>query len=312
MKYRHIPVMVDEVVGFLNCEPGQICVDCTVGGAGHAKAIIGKILPDGLLIGIDQDSDAIEKAAAELAPYKNNVHLFHDNFVNLPEILKRSNVSAVDGILADLGLSLYQLESSGRGFSFQGEEPLDMRMDTECPYTAEALVNSASKQSLKQIFKTYGQEQWAGKIAEAIVNRRKSERIRTNRQLAELVRSAIPQRAVGKRKIHPATKAFMALRIAVNKELERLEQFLTAAIEALRPGGRLCVLSFHSLEDRIVKHRLKAWENPCTCPPDLPYCVCGKEPLARILTRKVRRPKADEVEQNPMARSTCLRAAEKL
>ncbi len=312
MKYRHIPVMVDEVVGFLNCQPGQICVDCTVGGAGHAKAIIREILPNGLLIGIDQDNDAIQAAARALAQYKGNVHLFHDNFFNLPDILKRLSLNAVDGIFADLGLSLYQLESSGRGFTFQGDEPLDMRMNTDCPNTAEEIVNSASPASLKQIFKTYGEERWAGAIVKKIVDHRKNNRIRTNRQLVDLIRSALPQRVIARRKIHPATKVFMALRIAVNKELEKLEQFLSAAVEALKPGGRLCILSFHSLEDRIVKHRLKEWENPCTCPPDFPRCVCGKQPLVRVLTRKVRRPSQDEVTRNPMARSTCLRAAEKL
>ena len=311
MQYRHIPVMVDEILDVLNCQSGQTVVDCTVGGAGHAKAIIEKILPGGLLIGIDQDKDAIQAAARGLAPHSNNVQLIHDNFVNLPDILTRLNISAVDGILADLGLSLYQLESSGRGFSFQLDEPLDMRMNTDCPNTAEEIVNSASPASLKQIFKAYGEEKWAGEIARKIANYRKSQPIRTTRQLVELISSAMPKHVIGKRKIHPATKVFMALRIAVNEELERLDQFLTLAVESLKPGGRLCVLSFHSLEDRIVKHRLKAWENPCTCPPDFPQCVCGKKPVARVLTRKVRRPSADEVSQNPMARSTCLRAAEK-
>lgn len=312
MQYRHIPVMVEEVLGFLNCKPGLICVDCTVGGAGHARAIIGKILPNGMLIGIDQDKDAIAKASRELSDHKDNVHLFHDNFVKLPEILASLNISAVDGILADLGLSLYQLESSGRGFSFQGEEPLDMRMNTDCSRTAEDIINSASPETLKHIFKSYGEEKWAGAIAGKIIERRKRQRIRTSRELVDLVCAAMPARALGKRKIHPATKVFMALRIAVNKELERLEQFLSVAVDALKPGGRLCILSFHSLEDRIVKHRLRALEKPCTCPPDFPQCVCGKKPVVRVLTRKVRRPSSAEVEHNPMARSTCLRAAEKL
>ncbi|HMA85827.1 MAG TPA: 16S rRNA (cytosine(1402)-N(4))-methyltransferase RsmH [Desulfosalsimonadaceae bacterium] len=312
MKYRHIPVMVEETLGFLNCRPGQICVDCTVGGAGHAKAIIEKILPDGLLIGIDQDADAIEAASRGLSDHQNNVHLFHDNFVNLPEILTRLHISAVDGILADLGLSLYQLESSNRGFSFQGEEPLDMRMNTDDSSTAEDIINSASPETLKYIFKAYGEEKWAGAIARKIVDRRKRQRIRTNRELVELVCAAIPGSVAGKRKIHPATKVFMALRIAVNRELERLEQFLSVAVDALKPGGRLCILSFHSLEDRIVKHRLKSLENPCTCPRDFPQCVCGKKPVVRVLTRKVRRPGQAEIEKNPKARSTCLRAAEKL
>ncbi|MDZ7830885.1 MAG: 16S rRNA (cytosine(1402)-N(4))-methyltransferase RsmH [Desulfobacterales bacterium] len=312
MQYRHIPVMVEEILGFLNCKPGQICVDCTVGGAGHAKAIIETIMPDGLLIGIDQDAAAIEAASRELSAHKHNVHLIHDNFVNLPEILMRLNISAADGILADLGLSLYQLESSGRGFSFQGEEPLDMRMNTDYSNTAEDIINSASHETLKHIFKSYGEEKWAGAIAGKIVERRKHQQIRTTRELVDLVYAAIPARVLGKRKIHPATKVFMALRIAVNSELERLEQFLSAAVDALKPGGRLCILSFHSLEDRIVKHRLKALANPCTCPRDFPQCVCGKKPVVRVLTRKVRRPGDAEIENNPMARSTRLRAAEKL
>jgi len=312
MQYRHIPVMVDEVLGYLNCQPGRTCVDCTVGGAGHAMAIIGKLLPDGLLIGIDQDKRAIDAAAKALAPYKENIHLFHDNFVNLSSILEKLNIREVDGILADLGLSLFQLEASGRGFSFQGDEPLDMRMNSDSGVTAAQIVNSNSADSLKHIFKAYGEEQWAGRIAGQIVKRRQSKRIETTGELVELVCAVIPQQVIRKRKIHPATKVFMALRIAVNQELERLEQFLTAAVDALRPGGRICLLSFHSLEDRIVKHRFRALENPCTCPPDFPACVCGKTRRLRVLTRKVRRPGADEVEENPMARSTCLRAAEKL
>lgn len=316
MQYRHTPVMVDEVLGYLDCQPGQICVDCTVGGGGHAAAIIEKLLPNGLLVGIDQDKEAIEAAARGLAPYKANVHLVHDNFVNLPEILTQLDISAVDGILADLGVSLYQLEASGRGFSFQADEPLDMRMDMRMDsspsQTAEAIVNEASRAQLKHIFKTYGEEKWAGEIAGKIVRAREKQRIRTTGQLVELVCAAIPGHAIRKRRLHPATKVFMALRIAVNQELEALEAFLNAAVDALRTGGRLCVLSFHSLEDRMVKQQFRAMENPCTCPRDFPRCVCGKKPRLRVLTRKVRRPAEAEVARNPLSRSTCLRAAEKL
>lgn len=328
MQYRHTPVMVDEVLGYLDCQPGHICVDCTVGGGGHAAAIIEKLLPNGLLVCIDQDRDAIETAARALAPYKANVHLVHDNFVNLPEILAQLDISAVDGILADLGVSLYQLEASGRGFSFQADEPLDMRMDMRMDMrtdmqmdsrsdagafqTAEAIVNEASRAQLKHIFKTYGEEKWAGKIAGKIVRAREKQRIRTTGQLVELIYTAIPGQVIRKRRMHPATKVFMALRIAVNQELEALDAFLNAAVDALRPGGRICVLSFHSLEDRMVKQRFRALENPCTCPRDFPRCVCGNKPSLRVLTRKVRRPTEAEVARNPMARSTCLRAAEKL
>ena len=316
MQYRHTPVMVDEVLGYLDCQPGYTCVDCTVGGGGHAAAIIEKLLPNGLLVGIDQDRDAIETAARGLAPYKANVHLVHDNFINLPEILAQLGISEVDGILADLGVSLYQLEASGRGFSFQADEPLDMRMDMRMDsgtsQTAEAIVNETSRAQLKHIFKIYGEEKWAGEIAGKIVRAREKQRIRTTGQLVELVYAAIPGQVIRKRRIHPATKVFMALRIAVNQELEALDAFLNGAVNALRAGGRICVLSFHSLEDRMVKQRFRALENPCTCPRDFPQCVCGNKPMLRVLTRKVRRPTEAEVARNPLARSTCLRAAEKL
>lgn len=312
MQYRHIPVMVDEVTGFLKCRPGQIVVDCTIGGAGHARAILERILPDGFLVGLDQDKDALEAAALNLAPFRDNVHLAHDNFSNLPAVLSSLNISAVDGILADLGLSLYQLESSGRGFSFKSDEPLDMRMNEDISGTAEEIVNTASQSSLKDIFKTLGEEKWAGRIAGSIAEARRRGRISTTGQLVRLVCAALPDRVLRQRRIHPATKVFMALRIAVNNELENLEQFLPAAVEALKPGGRICILCFHSLEDRIVKNCFKSLENPCTCPRDFPVCVCGRKPVVRVLTRKVRKPGEREIEENPMARSTRLRAAEKL
>jgi 16S rRNA (cytosine1402-N4)-methyltransferase len=303
--------MVDEVLGYLNCRAGEICVDCTVGGGGHAAAIVEEILPDGLLIGIDRDPDALAAAGRVLAPHQSNVHLVHDNFVNLLDVLARFRIRAADAILADLGVSLYQLSQSGRGFSFRSDEPLDMRMDPEGSETAADIVNTAPEAALKQIFKMYGEEKWAGRIAEQIVHRRGRRRIETTGELVELVSRAIPGAAIRKRSIHPATRVFMALRIAVNRELENLEQFLTAAVQALRPGGRVCILSFHSLEDRRVKHFFKNLAAPCTCPPDFPECICGQEPKLKLLTRKVRRPRQEEAERNPMARSACLRAAEK-
>jgi 16S rRNA (cytosine1402-N4)-methyltransferase len=312
MKYRHTPVMVEEVLDYLNCRPGHVCIDCTVGGAGHAAAILERILPGGLLVAIDQDADAIAAAEAALTSYPSNVHLVHDNFVNLSHILEQLHISSVDAILADLGVSLHQLAESGRGFSFQKEEPLDMRMDHENPETAGDIVNSAPAATLERIFRTYGEERWAARIAREIVRRREEHRVETTGELVAAIQSAIPKAAIRKQKIHPATRVFMALRIAVNQELERLDQFLTTAVESLQPGGRICILSFHSLEDRMVKHRFKALADPCTCPPDFPACVCGRQPKLKILTRKVRRPSAAEVEQNPMARSTCLRAAERL
>ena len=312
MIYRHIPVMLSEIIEYLNCKPGKCYVDCTVGGAGHSRAILEKIKPDGLLIGIDQDADAIQNAVQVLKPYASNVRLIHDNYVNLPNILSQLNICKVDGIIADLGLSFNQIENSGRGFSFLKSEPLDMRMDAASGVTAADIINNETAESLERIFKSYGEERWAKKIARRIVTVRTGQRIRTSTDLSEIVCGAIPNRSMHKRRKHPATKVFMALRIAVNNELEVLESFIAGAADLLNPGGRICFLSFHSLEDRIVKRQFKDLEGKCTCPPDFPKCVCKKKQIVRILTRKVVRPTEEEVNINPMARSACLRAAEKL
>ncbi|MGD8209164.1 MAG: 16S rRNA (cytosine(1402)-N(4))-methyltransferase RsmH [Desulfobacterales bacterium] len=312
MSYRHIPAMPKEVEYYLNCRPGKICVDGTLGGCGHAMKICENILPDGLLIGIDQDMDAITNAEKILAAYTSNIRLFHDNFIHLSDILSVLNIAAVDGILLDLGISLHQIKKSGRGFSFGADEPLDMRMNKRSGSPAECLINNLPREDLRNIFRDYGEERWAKQIASKIENARKQQKIRTTKQLAQIVIDAIPGYALSKQKIHPATRVFMALRIAVNRELERLNTFMEYATDLLKPGGRLCVLSFHSLEDRIVKQRFKALEKGCTCPPRLPLCVCGQKAQIRILTKKVVRPSEKEVRANPMARSTRLRAAEKL
>jgi len=304
--------MPKEVVYYLNCRPGKIFVDGTIGGCGHAGKICEKILPDGLLIGIDQDMDAITNAEKILGIYASNIRLFHGNFIHLPDYLSQLKIAAVDGILLDLGVSLHQIENSGRGFSFRADEPLDMRMDKQSGETAENLINNLSAEDLRNLFKDYGEERWAKQIAHKIVKARTQKKIRTSKQLAQMVIDAIPGHALSKQKIHPATRVFMALRIAVNQELDRLKAFMDQAVDFLNPGGRLCVLSFHSLEDRIVKHRLKALEKGCSCPPRLPKCVCGQFPQVSILTKKVVRPSTEEVIANPMARSTRLRAAEKL
>jgi len=312
MSYRHIPAMPKEVEYYLNCRPGKICVDGTLGGCGHAREICENVLPNGLLIGIDQDMDAITNAEKILASYTSNIRLFNDNFIHLPDILSQLNIAAVDGILLDLGISLHQIENSGRGFSFRADEPLDMRMNKQSGQTAERLINNLARENLRNLFRDYGEERWAKQIAYKIVTARKQQKIRTSKQLAQIVIDAIPGHALSKQKIHPATRVFMALRIAVNRELERLNAFMEQAADLLNPGGRLCVLSFHSLEDRIVKQRLKALEKGCTCPPRLPLCICGQKAQVRILTKKVVRPSKEEVSANPMARSTRLRAAEKL
>ncbi len=312
MIYRHISVMLNEVIEYLNCRPGKCYVDCTVGGAGHSSAILERIKPDGILVGIDQDADAIQNAVHVLKSDISNVRLIHDNYVNLPNILSQLNICSVDGIIADLGLSFNQLENSGRGFSFQKTEPLDMRMDASCGITAADIVNNDTEEDLERIFKNYGEERWARRIARRIVAFRADQKIQTSKELSEIVCDAIPKQSMHKRRKHPATKVFMALRIAVNNELEILESFIAGAVDLLSPGGRICFLSFHSLEDRIVKRQFKALEGKCTCPSDFPKCVCDKKQIVRILTRKVVRPTEEEVNINPMARSASLRVAEKV
>ena len=312
MSYRHIPAMLNEVVFYLNCRPGNVYVDCTLGGSGHAKAICEKIIPKGMIIGIDQDIDAINHARNVLYAYPLTIHLFHGNFTRLPEFLEQIHISVVDRILLDLGLSLHQLENSGRGFSFRKDEPLDMRMDVRQPQTAESLINRLNVKELQIIFKDYGEERWAKQIARAIVSERQKKPIRTSDKLAQIIMNSIPARTSFKQKIHPATRVFMALRIAVNQELEKLKLFMDDVIRLLNPGGRLCVLAFHSLEDRIVKQRIKVLEKGCTCPPNFPKCVCGQKPQVRSLTKKVVRPTKEEIAANPMARSTRLRAVVKL
>jgi 16S rRNA (cytosine1402-N4)-methyltransferase len=312
MGFRHESAMLQQAVTNLGCRPGGIFVDGTLGGAGHARLICEQIMPTGTLIGIDKDSDAIANARRVLKPYRPRIHLFHGNFTELPDFLAQLDIDAVDGILLDLGLSQHQLDTSGRGFSFSKDEPLDMRMDIRTQPNAQDLVNQSEEDALIRIFKDYGEERWSKKIARAVVKARSSHPIRTTRQLVELVQSVVPRGAAAQQKIHPATRVFMALRIAVNRELENLQNFLSGALDLIMPGGRLCILSFHSLEDRMVKHQFKAWAAACTCPPDLPQCVCRGRARVRLITKKVMRPTQQEVARNPMARSTRLRAVEKL
>jgi len=312
MPYHHIPAMPREVAYYLNCQPGKIYVDCTLGGCGHARGICEKMIPGGMLIGIDQDADAIQNAEAALKDYLQQVHLFHGNFAQTADFLSQLNIDAVDGMLLDLGLSFHQIAQSGRGFSFKADEPLDMRMDVRSDTTAEVLLHRLDEGDLADLFFRYGEERHSRAIARKIVEIRKRQTISTSRQLAEIVSGAVPPFARYKSKIHPATRVFMALRIAVNHEIERLEEFLKQAADLLNPGGRLCVLSFHSLEDRMVKQHMRELQSKCTCPSDFPRCVCNKVPRVRLLTSKAVRPTENENQQNPMARSTRLRAMEKL
>ena len=307
----HISCMPTEAAHYLNLRPGGIYVDGTVGGAGHSRLICTRIQPDGLLIGIDQDLDAIRHARDVLAPFFPRVSLHHDNFSHIGRIIHDLGLSGVDGILLDLGLSLHQLEGSGRGFSFQRDEPLDMRMNTDADMTAADVVNLWDVNDLTRIFRDYGEERRARAIAKAIVRARARQPLASSRTLADLVVRAIPPAAARGQKIHPATRVFQALRITVNRELDRLQRTLPVAVDCLNPGGRLCVLAFHSLEDRIVKQTFREMARTCTCPPRTPMCTCGGQARVTLLTRRVVRPSAEEVSSNPMARSTRLRAVEK-
>ncbi len=309
MEYHHVTAMATEAVNLLDCRPGGTYVDGTLGGCGHAQLICEQIAPAGRLIGIDKDADAVAHARKVLAPYGAAVTIIRGNFANMPQLLAEIGVSRVDGILLDLGLSLHQLRASGRGFSFRQDEPLDMRMDDRQDLTAADLVNRLAAAELASIFRDYGQQSHAGRIAARIVAARDRQPIRTSGQLARIVAAALGGRA-SRAAIHPATKVFMALRIAVNAELDDLKTFLDRALDLLAPGGRLCILAFHSLEDRLVKHRFRKWASACQCPPRLP-CTCGGKARVKLLTPKVLRPGKAEIKRNPMARSTRLRAVEK-
>ncbi len=309
----HIPVLLDEVLHWLDPRPGGVYVDATVGAGGHAEAILARIAPTGTkaggrLIGVDRDAEALAIAGQRLAHYGAAVTLRHANFTAIREIVAEAGVEAVDGIVMDLGASSLQFEASERGFSFSRPGPLDMRMDRTQGLRAADLVNERSEDDLREIIRTYGEERWARRIARAIVRRRPLE---TTDELADVVSRAIPRRA-WPRGIHPATRTFQALRIAVNRELEALEQALPQAVGALRGGGKLCVITFHSLEDRILKHTYLRLSRDCICPPGSPTCTCGHRRLVRILTRRPITPSLEELRSNPRARSAKLRVAERL
>ena len=312
MKFEHTSVMPQEVHEHQNLKPGDICVDCTLGGAGHALATVKAILPGGTLIGIDQDQDAIAHAKKILHPFKDNLILCHSNFSDLPEILNANGIKGVNSILLDLGFSLNQLKNGRRGFSFNKNEPLDMRMDVRNDLTAFEIINSFQENELVDIFFKFGEEKFSRRIARRIVNTRQKAPIQTSVELAQIVTDAIPAKNRFSQRIHPATRVFQALRIAVNKELERLETFMELVPSLLLTGGRLCVISFHSLEDRIVKQAIRKFESNCTCPKDLPVCLCGFVPQMKSIFRKPLIPTKQEIAANPMARSSKLRIAQKV
>ena len=310
MQEYHRPALLKETVDLLAPKPGQVFVDCTLGGAGHTKAILSRIIPGGCIIGVDRDQDAIEQAQKELEEFKDNVKLVRGDFANLAEILRSLSIESVNGILFDLGVSSHQLDVPERGFSFQAQAPLDMRMDKTQPTTAADLVNRLPEKELADMIYIHSDERFSKRIARAIVNHREKSPIKTTTELAEIVASAIPG---GRReKIHPATRTFQALRIAVNNEMEALDSALMAAADALVEGGRMCVISYHSLEDRRVKQFFTLASGQCHCPSDMPVCVCGRKQLLKVITRKPVVPTEDEIYSNPRARSAKLRCAEKI
>ncbi|MBI1921221.1 MAG: 16S rRNA (cytosine(1402)-N(4))-methyltransferase RsmH [Geobacter sp.] len=309
--FDHIPVMPEEVLKFLSPHSGGIYVDGTLGGAGHSMKILEASAPDGRLIGFDRDSSAIAAATARLAGFGDRVTLVHRNFAELEKSLASLEIGSIDGVLLDLGVSSHQLDSAERGFSFRQDAPLDMRMDTGTGPTAADLVNTLPEAELVHIIREYGEERWAGRIAVRIAAAREKSPILTTMALAEIVKGAIP-RKFHEERLHPATRTFQALRIAVNAELESLDKGLEAGLRLLKPGGRAVVISFHSLEDRIVKNAFRKLAQGCICPKSIPVCVCGNKPQLRILTGRPVMAGEAELAANPRARSAKLRAAEKL
>ena len=309
MEFTHKSVLLDECIQALNIRPDGIYVDGTLGRAGHSKEIVQR-LATGRLLCIDRDMAAIEAARERLAPWMDRVTLVHGNFAELSSVLEEQGISGVDGMLFDLGVSSPQLDDASRGFSYMQDAPLDMRMDTSAPLTAYEVVNSWSYEELRRILFEYGEERYAPVIAKHIVRARETAPIKTTLELVDLIRGAMPPAAL-REKQHPAKRSFQAIRIAVNGELDALPPMLKAAADFLNPGGRLAVITFHSLEDRIIKRTMQDMARGCTCPPEFPVCICGKKPKLKILTRKPIVSGEAELEENPRARSAKLRVAEK-
>jgi len=307
----HEPVMLKEAVDSLNCGPGCIFLDGTVGGGGHACEILKRTAPDGVLVGIDFDDDALLESRRKLKMFGDRALLVKGNFADLSAILSNLDIKKVDGILLDLGVSSYQLKTANRGFSILADAPLDMRMNQNGGLNAYDLVNNLSEKELEKIIRDYGEEIAARRVVRAISARRREAPIKTTGELAEIVSYAIP-RHLKKRKIHPATKTFQALRIAVNDELANLHKSINDGIDVLKKKGRFSVISFHSLEDRIVKNLFRSWEKGCVCPPDFPICVCNRESKLKVLTKKPVIPGESEINSNPRARSARLRTAERI
>ena len=309
-EFHHVSVLLDECIEGLNIKPEGIYVDGTLGGAGHSSHIAAR-LTTGHHIGIDRDPIALKAAGERLQPFQDNVTLVHSNFCEIAQVLQDLDVSGVDGILLDLGVSSPQLDDAARGFSYMLDAPLDMRMNSEDTLDAYAVVNTWPQEELRRILYTYGEERYAPQIAAAICRRREEKPIETTLQLVDVIRSAMPPAAL-REKQHPAKRSFQAIRIAVNDELGSVEKVMRDAFSVLNPGGRLAVITFHSLEDRIVKLAMAEAAKGCTCPPSFPVCVCGKKPLVKLISRKPIVASDKELEDNPRSRSAKLRVCEKL
>jgi 16S rRNA (cytosine1402-N4)-methyltransferase len=311
MEFTHVPVLLAEAVEYLNCRDGAIVVDCTLGGGGHAEAILNRITPTGFLLGIDRDEAAIDAAKVKLEAFSQHIKLVRDDFRRLKDILSTLKMPSVDGILFDLGVSSFQLEEPERGFSYKIPAVLDMRMDRRQEMTAAYIVNSYAEDRLAAVLRKYGEEPWAKRIARFIVEARKRKTIESTEELVRIIKDAIPASA-RRRGGHPAKRTFQALRIEVNRELEGLDRAIFDAATCLKKGGRMVVISYHSLEDRVVKNCFRQLARGCICPEDLQRCECSELYKVEVLTKKPVRPADEEVKINPRARSAKLRAAERL
>ncbi|MCR5357128.1 MAG: 16S rRNA (cytosine(1402)-N(4))-methyltransferase RsmH [Lachnospiraceae bacterium] len=310
MEFKHKPVLLNETIENLCIKPEGTYVDGTLGGGGHAYEVLRRLSPQGRFIGIDQDADAIRAAGQKLAEF-GNVTLIRSNYCNIREELMGNHVEGVDGILLDLGVSSYQLDTPERGFSYMADAPLDMRMDERGDLTAGDIINGYSEAELYRVIRDYGEDKFAKNIAKHIVAARAKKEILTTFELVDVIRAAIPMK-VQKTMGHPAKQTFQAIRIELNRELDVLRDTLDTMIDLLNPGGRICIITFHSLEDRIVKTGFKRNEDPCTCPPDFPVCVCGKVSKGRVITKKPILPCEEEMEENPRSKSAKLRVFEKV
>lgn len=310
MEFKHVSVLLDECINALNIKEDGIYVDCTLGGSGHSSEIVKRLSSDGRLIGFDQDKDALKAAGERLKDYKNVTYV-HSNFYAIYDVLTDLGIDGVDGILMDLGVSSYQLDNGERGFSYMQDAPLDMRMNRENEFSAYEIVNTYSEEELYRIIKEYGEEKFAKRIASFIVKNREEKNIETTLELVEIIKAAIPAKA-RREGPHPAKRTFQAIRIEVNKELEIISKTILDGVKKLNKGGRMAIITFHSLEDRIVKNTFKELANPCTCPSEFPVCVCNRKPEVKLISRKPIEASKEELEFNPRSRSAKLRIIEKL